>query len=1028
MTKQFASAVVGAAAVTVLSACPAPPPATESGIPRAIEARLVPSSAHGFCTQPSSGNASLEVADCGGVEVDSARGRELLSLSAGLRAEQAEARLQAVAASVALSADPRTLRRGIEALREVESVGHARVATALGALHHALARAEDDPVHLLPAYRHTLEALESAPGFLPALFNRALIEADLGICRGAAESWSRFLAEERTVAWRREADRRRAALPCLAAEGDEPSDRSLDDLFTQAYESDFPAWLGLGEASAAGDVELLERMAAAGEVLAREARDPFIAELVAELRGPLEPEYREAFARYAWGYALFRKPAFEEARAPLAAARAELAARGSVVAPWCDLWLGGIDLYEGSFDRARARLASALATDVAARSPHLSGRLSWALGLTDLRAGRLETAYEQLVHAERRLMQSGYEAAVASVRILAAEALAELGLVAESWEPRIRALRALQVLEPSTALHNGLRQASLIAAGVGEAGLAVAMVGEDLAVSRNTGRRVPEIEAGITLAEVLLDLGETETAAKRFKQAMVAASALEERGPRERLLANIRLGLWLAGRPGRDAATEIDEVIAHFSAAGPSWRVLDGLRAKASAQTRWGADAEARATFDRALSLIRRVQGEIHQEPLGHRHWEAAQEIFDDTIRAALAAGEPVRGLGLLEQARRLDAPSEVTLPFTTCRAAGGTRSTTSRAGDGPVLISYGVVGDEVLWWRTVDGDCTFGRLPAPPVRAAGEAVAEQALHGGLDVGSLEDLYKGLLAEPLAGIDRERHLVLVPDRFLLRIPFAALRDPGSGRFVVEERGISFATTFTEALRDPRERFQERRGRPWSALVVGDPDFDRGVLPWLPRLPGALDEAEAVHALYSGDSSGLLLDDEATSEAIRRALAGRRMLHLAAHALPGAGDAGGALVLARSADGKTSGLTPGDELLGETAHELDLVVLSACSTLGTVPSRSGGLLGLARPFVEHGVSAVLGTLWPADDETTADFMIAFHQGLKRGLAASDALRRAQLAALEGESEDECCPWAAFQLIGDVPGRSPSRSVH
>jgi CHAT domain-containing protein len=305
--------------------------------------------------------------------------------------------------------------------------------------------------------------------------------------------------------------------------------------------------------------------------------------------------------------------------------------------------------------------------------------------------------------------------------------------------------------------------------------------------------------------------------------------------------------------------------------------------------------------------------------------------------------------------------------------------------------------------------------------------VAEQALHRGLDLGSLEDLYERLLAEPLSGIDRERHLVLVPDRFLLRIPFAALRDSGSGRFLVEERGISFATTFTEALRDPRERFQERRSRPWSVLVVGDPDFDRSVLPWLPRLPGALDEAEAVHALY-GDASQLLLDDQATSDAVRRALAGRRMLHLAAHALPGAGDAGGALVLARSADGKTSGLTAGDELLGEMAHELDLVILSACSTLGTVPSRSGGLLGLARPFVEHGVSAVLGTLWPSDDETTADFMIAFHQGLKRSLAASDALRRAQLAALEGESEDECCAWAAFQLIGDVPGKLPSRSVH
>lgn len=1025
--------LVTAATITVLSACPAPPPASEPAIPRAIEARLAPSSAHASCTEPSPGNASLEVADCGRVELDSSRGRELLSLSAGLRAEHAEARAQAVAASVALSADPRTLRRGIQALREMEAAAedrsyrHARVGTALGALHHALARAEDDPVHLLPAYRYTLQALESAPGFLPALFNRALIEADLGLCRGAEESWDRFLAEERTVAWRREAERRRAALPCLKAKEVEPRDRSLDGLFTRAYESDFPAWLGLDEASAADDSNLLERMAAAGEVLARKAGDPFIAELAAELRGPLAPAHREALVQYARGYRLFRRPAYEEARRSLEPAVVELASHGSVVTPWCELWLGALDLYDGRFDEARARLDSALGFDGTERSPQLSGRIHWVAGLADLRSGRLEAAYERFARAEGRFSTAGYSAAVASVRTLAAEALAELGMVEESWRPRIRAMRVLQSRAPHFTLHNALRLSSLLAAEVEEVGLAKALVREDLRVARDTGQRVSEIEARITLAEVSLELGEAARAAELFEEVLGAALELEGRDPRRRFLADIRLGLWLAGQPSPGASSEIDEVIRYFSEAGPSWHELDGLRAKAVVQMRWGAEAEVRATFDRALSLIRRMQGEIHQEPLGLRHWEAVQEIFDEAIRSALAAGEPVRALNLLEQARRPEMSPDTPLPFTTCQPASEVKPEAAHAKNGSVVISFGVVGDEIVWWRAVDGDCTFGRLPAPPVRAASEAVVEQALHRGLDLGSLEDLYERLLAEPLSGIDRERHLVLVPDRFLLRIPFAALRDPGSGRLLVEDRGISFASTFTEALRDPREGFQERRGRPWSALVVGDPAFDRGLLPWLSRLPGALDEAEAVHGLY-GDSSRLLFDEEATSEAVRHALAGRQVLHLAAHALPSVGDAGGALVLARSADGKASGLTAGDELLGETARELDLVILSACSTLGTVPSRSGGLLGLARPFLQHGVSAVLGTLWPADDESTADFMIAFHQGLKGGLAASDALRRAQLAALEGESEDECCAWAAFQLIGDVPGRLPSRSVH
>jgi len=199
------------------------------------------------------------------------------------------------------------------------------------------------------------------------------------------------------------------------------------------------------------------------------------------------------------------------------------------------------------------------------------------------------------------------------------------------------------------------------------------------------------------------------------------------------------------------------------------------------------------------------------------------------------------------------------------------------------------------------------------------------------------------------------------------------------------------------------------------IAVGDPAFDVKRLP-LARLPGAVREAEEVASIY-GERAQLLLGEDASAKAVSQAAAAGEVLHLAAHATVGEGGFQDALVLAASPNGEASGLATADEVLPR-ASSLQIVVLSGCSTLGVQPSRSGGLLGLARSFVARGVPATLGTLWPVDDRELPGLMADFHRFLLQGLSASEALRQAQLAYLE-ESPDSCCGWAALQLIGDVP---------
>ncbi len=97
--------------------------------------------------------------------------------------------------------------------------------------------------------------------------------------------------------------------------------------------------------------------------------------------------------------------------------------------------------------------------------------------------------------------------------------------------------------------------------------------------------------------------------------------------------------------------------------------------------------------------------------------------------------------------------------------------------------------------------------------------------------------------------------------------------------------------------------------------------------------------------------------------------------------------------------------------------VDLVVLSACRTLGgrTVPGE--GLVGLFRAFLLAGAHGVLGTLWRVQDRPTARLMRLFYTNLlKRRLSPSEALRGAQRTMMHSKRYAAPYYWAGFSLEG------------
>ena len=272
---------------------------------------------------------------------------------------------------------------------------------------------------------------------------------------------------------------------------------------------------------------------------------------------------------------------------------------------------------------------------------------------------------------------------------------------------------------------------------------------------------------------------------------------------------------------------------------------------------------------------------------------------------------------------------------------------------------------------------------------------------------TLELLYKIFIA-PMADLLDEPEVLIVPDRSLYKIPFAALKDE-NGKYLSQTfriRIVPSLTTLKLIQERPTTQCNDR-----GVLIVGDPDVSY-VRPRLSQLSFARKEAKMI-AEWLGVQP--LLGCQATKQAVLEAMHSASLIHFAAH-----GDAErGEIVLAPVRPVKQT-LHQDDFVLtttdvSEVKLTAKLVVLSCChSARGHI--RAEGVVGIARAFLGSGARSVLVALWAIEDKATEQLMGRFYEHLVCGEGASESLHQA-MKWMRENGFPEVREWAPFMLIGD-----------
>jgi CHAT domain-containing protein len=336
-------------------------------------------------------------------------------------------------------------------------------------------------------------------------------------------------------------------------------------------------------------------------------------------------------------------------------------------------------------------------------------------------------------------------------------------------------------------------------------------------------------------------------------------------------------------------------------------------------------------------------------------------------------------------------------------------------SGGGVALVQYFVTDEQVSMLVTMPG-VQFARSSKINFRELNRLVANFRRQLRDPKSKLKDesqeLYKLLFAPIVQDLEQAKiqTVMLSLDGTLRYLPFSALYD---GRQYLAQRWR--LPIFTSVAR--KNLLEQVRPR-WRVAGLGLTKAIAGFA----ALPAVRDEMRNIVKTRIRSTTGILPGEVYLDEAFnasRLNVVGTQnfeLLHVASHFQFSPGTEINSYLLL--GDGQR--LTLGDIRTRNFRFDnVDLLSLSACDTgLGGGRDENGREIeGFGVIAQQQGAKAVLATLWPVADSSTAELMTdLYRRRQKLGLSKAEALRQAQVAMLKGKFSHPFY-WAPFILMGN-----------
>jgi len=310
----------------------------------------------------------------------------------------------------------------------------------------------------------------------------------------------------------------------------------------------------------------------------------------------------------------------------------------------------------------------------------------------------------------------------------------------------------------------------------------------------------------------------------------------------------------------------------------------------------------------------------------------------------------------------------------------------------------------------------------------------------GFDAGLAHALYRELVGPLLDDAAAIRRLIVVPTGALMSLPpdVLVMQTPdasGKTAWLARRFGLTVVPG-VRALADLRGLGKSRSAAA-GFLGIGNPRFAgggaatakaadvcaenrdaRGFVAGLAPLPESADEVKAMAAALGPAKGTLLLGEQASKGALRKAgLESKDILAFATHGLlPEDLYCENEPSLALTPDERDDGLLRASEI-ATLRLNASMVILSACNTAGADGQLGGeSLSGLVRAFFFAGARNVLATHWPIASQPTVELTTGMVRNKAKGMAWAEALREAKLRMMDNPATAHPFFWAAFSLVG------------